>query len=422
VPFSDPIIKGGGDLIRTRMQSEDYTELSEGEGSFTGWRLNKDGSAEFTEIAIGSTTYQIDSNGVANFESVNVNDALTIGGDNILDLIAESGGVRSFVHLAGTSTAYAGAGAVKLLEFVVTDVLEHHYRIEWNSCKLDTNAYFGAWIKVFCTVNYDTPALVGDPHILEVEFPNVLAGETRVFSFSGVENVAAVNAGKDMNLSFWLDAAGAQVGADVTIVANPKIVVTDIGPTLPTNTITMVAVGTPPIFVSQKTKIYTADGHRTFKGDGTLYTGDVDLVQGDGDFSPNGNMSAAIQFDYATIVADLAGSTVDKVEAFLYFDHWHFGTGGTAVIGSHNDTDVAGALALAHISGQLANRVQSASWGRNVGRWVDLTATGFGDELRDGTAKGLLIGQGPTTSNIYYGRARSDVESNPPQLRITYTS
>ncbi|MER5482635.1 hypothetical protein ABT024_05375 [Streptomyces sp. NPDC002812] len=108
------------------------------------------------------------------------------------------------------------------------------------------------------------------------------------------------------------------------------------------------------------------------------------------------------------LATDLAGAVIERAEVFLYFDHWYSNSGGTAVIKAHNHSSRPTTFSC-------DSEVQSVSWARNEGKWVDITA------VFDSTSwRGIALD--PTsTSSTYYGSARGVGETYPPQLRVTYT-
>lgn len=132
-----------------------------------------------------------------------------------------------------------------------------------------------------------------------------------------------------------------------------------------------------------------------------------------------GNQKALIGFNWAQIMADLAGGAPVNAEIRLTFFHWWSNAGGTAVIGTHNYSSPPGSF-----TGQNPNRVQSGGWPRGATRWVTLGA-GICDEFRAGTAKGITIGPGASASTQYYGKAYG-YSTDPskaiyvPTLKLTF--
>jgi hypothetical protein len=60
-----------------------------------------------------------------------------------------------------------------------------------------------------------------------------------------------------------------------------------------------------------------------------------------------------------------------------------------------------------------------ANWRRNSPRTADLTSTAFKAALKAGTARGVTVGPGPSSSTAYYGRL-SAAGGNAARLEITY--
>ncbi|MFJ4880075.1 hypothetical protein ACIP93_33375 [Streptomyces sp. NPDC088745] len=121
----------------------------------------------------------------------------------------------------------------------------------------------------------------------------------------------------------------------------------------------------------------------------------------------NGVQASLIGFP-ASLSADLAGAKVEKAEVYLYFDHWYYSAGGTAVIKTH-----AHATRPARFSADAAGK--SVSWKRNEGKWVDITS--MFDPAR---WRGIALDPN-STNRLYYGSARGATETYPPRLRVRYT-
>jgi hypothetical protein len=123
--------------------------------------------------------------------------------------------------------------------------------------------------------------------------------------------------------------------------------------------------------------------------------------------STNGIQASLIGFP-AALATDLSGATILKAEIYLYFDHWYANSGGKAVIKAHRHTSRPSTFSCDAES-------QTVSWARNQGKWVDITA------VFDSTSwRGIALDPN-STSSTYYGRARGYGQTNPPQLRVTYT-
>lgn len=332
---------------------------------------------------------------------------------------ATLGGSESWVAWTVAIRPSASVNDVELFSFAVADIAEHVYCVTWAGLAIDVNAFTGDWAEVYATVAYDVAADTTDDVIMTHRVDGLSANDVNHFDITGVVRTATADAGKDMHITFWLRAESGSAGVDVVAQPNSAVTVCDLGAVLPANAIVLTG-GTPPSAETQTTKTYTATSTKAFSGTTGNVTSSTEGREGSFPGTTNGNQKSAFGFDHATIQTDLSGSTIDKCEVFLYFDHWWFGAGGTAILGTHNDTDVSTATNQSQISSQSTNRVQSASWPRNHGRWVDVGVT-IGEELRDNTAKGLMIGPGPTTSGTYYGKTHGHGETYPPQLRITYT-
>lgn len=167
--------------------------------------------------------------------------------------------------------------------------------------------------------------------------------------------------------------------------------------------------GTPPPPTPTKsyTKTLVASWTRVWQGS-DIRTDTTDAVQG---FNAWQNY-AMIGFP-TTLYTDLNGSTVQKIEVYLYAYHWYYGSGGTAVIGAHGSTTAPASFSY---SGSLA----STGWPRGAGRWVTLPSAWYAG-FASGANRGITLGGGVSSSYIYYGRFYgSGASSQRPAIRYTY--
>lgn len=167
--------------------------------------------------------------------------------------------------------------------------------------------------------------------------------------------------------------------------------------------------GTPPPPTPTKsyTKTLAASWTRVWQG-GDIRTDTTDAVQG---FNVWQNY-AMIGFP-TTLYSDLNGSTVQKIEVYLYAYHWYYGSGGTAVIGAHGST-------TAPASFSYSGSVASTGWPRGAGRWVTLPSAWHAG-FASGANRGITLGGGVSSSYIYYGRFfGSGASSQKPAIRYTY--
>ncbi|MFC9088986.1 RHS repeat domain-containing protein [Nocardiopsis dassonvillei] len=143
------------------------------------------------------------------------------------------------------------------------------------------------------------------------------------------------------------------------------------------------------------------------------YQGDTQL--GDG----TGTQYSKIGFNDSAIRADLAGATIDRVEARLTNEHAWFNSGLTARIGTHNNSSEPSGSAS--VDGTFSR--SSHAWTKGQAKYVTLSDA-IGAELRDGTARGLTLGRPTTGSRNDYGyfRGYDAGGAHRPLLRITYTT
>jgi len=127
----------------------------------------------------------------------------------------------------------------------------------------------------------------------------------------------------------------------------------------------------------------------------------------------NGNQYSMSLMPYATMVADLAGATVDLCEIFLDNSHWYQYSGGYAIVGTHAQTSLAGSHVYSQVTPDIAREFYT--YGQAA---YNATSVTIAERIRDGLATGFALGKGSTNSNFYYGYF---VGGTSPKLRVTYT-
>ena len=176
------------------------------------------------------------------------------------------------------------------------------------------------------------------------------------------------------------------------------VIIEDIGPSLPWTGRSWVHVGTPSQGSSGGAAPETDRQERytkTWSPQG--YGGDVsggDVVQGTYGSYGNRSGSWTMPGDMRTA---LQGSTIEKLEIYLYATHWYYGSGGTASIRA---TDGSTFKAF------VGSAFTSANWPRSAGRWVTVPSS-WHSYFQSGAWKGIGVQTG-STNLLYYGRFKAD--------------
>lgn len=230
---------------------------------------------------------------------------------------------------------------------------------------------------------------------------------TTVPALSGIYSTASRT--EDLEITFMLQQRG--YGTDVRYVGSDTVplvmTVEDLGPargesgTDWANVGTPASTATPPEAPPAKPEVkrYT----RTWSPQG--YGGDVsagEIIQGK--YGSYGNRSGSWTMPAGMRTA-LQGSTIEKLEVYLYAAHWYYGAGGTASIRA---TDGSGWKAW------VGSAFTSAKWPRKAGRWVTVPSSWHAG-FQNGTWKGIGVQTG-SSSLTYYGR----FTASATRFRATY--
>lgn len=162
---------------------------------------------------------------------------------------------------------------------------------------------------------------------------------------------------------------------------------------------------------------WTANWSQTYKGDGNPRLdaiGTQDLVYGASGQDGYGQQRSLVGFDYASIAATLAGSTVQRIELTLtnLDAYWE---SVQVYFGMHNYTAEPATFPTTDI---LYRWTANALFGVET-KTVQLPML-YATSLRDGTAKGLVL-DAPSAERGFYGYAAGVGSGyDPPRISITY--
>lgn len=148
---------------------------------------------------------------------------------------------------------------------------------------------------------------------------------------------------------------------------------------------------------------------QSYRGNGLPYDNDGGhAYQGYGGSSFVGSARSMIGFPDLTGL--LAGATVNSIEIYLYFSHWWYNSGGTAVIGFHGHASQPGTY-----GGTLENVIASGGWPKPGDRWLTITGNHYAS-FQGGAFRGItLAAPGGSLDKLYYGIATNS------RIRVNYT-
>lgn len=385
-----------------------------GTGEFMGFRDSN-----------GDLVAQIDDEGNGAFKQVFADD-LFIAGSDFWDVVDPLPRGILAVSVAPTDSAVTAgvtdADAVVFNRITVNNLdPTRQYEIGYTG-RLDVGAATPTYLTIKCYYAYDrTPTNVdNDGTLFYHQFGGRSTSATDL-AISGVHTFSdSVPNGTDFHLGFYCLAQTTGIKYQGTNFG--RVWLKDIGQVVDYDTFDPAANGggsdggsTP---VTTYTKSYTATWCGRYNGSGSKISSNSDIYQGQYD-GTNGNQKSIIGFDSAQIRSDLSGATVSKITLTLKNKHWYNNAGGTAVVGTHNSSAGSAPSTCPTLTDDL-NRY--SQWPKLATWAVTLDNTDFGVALKNGTARGVCIGPGPSTNHEYYGYfAGSNGGTGAPKLTITYT-
>ena len=422
MPFSNPIV-AGATLVRTAMQSEGFATAAD--GTVSGWQISRDGSAVFTDVTIGGVNYTVNSTGIASFDTVNAATAITLGGNDLqteIDALPDVTTAYGIIQ-SGTNTADIGTTETVCFMGTANDVYDARLYLMTFMGHLATNSAVTG-IRADVRVRYTTDGTTPTTASPELRIHRVWLNDTegRDFFFAKFYSPAADYLNWRFVITLQTNTGTCYINQTSTD-RGLEVAVTDLGlrDSASSSALTQKSksAGSPdPDPVTTYKRTYPAQWSRSWNNSGGDVYATNDTIK-QGYYGGYGNGVSWVGFDFAQIQSDLAGATVVKVEAYLYFWHWYKNAGGTASLGFHTST----ATSAPGYDGAKDNLNEklSGSWGANEGRWVDITSAGAFTAAgwKTGAHTGITI-SGPDSSSEYYGKAYGNSQGHEPQLRITY--
>lgn len=381
-----------------------------------------------------STLASISDNGIGSFQSLYVQNDLSIGGTLISDAIAQ--GPRGIIGGFNGSVASGDLGPIQSLFGVVqvpaTVTAGRLYRITYGVTWYADTAGDEARIVLLRDESNNTPSLSGGT---TVRHENSFATDwtagryiTSTFSTLFLPNGTGTYS---MQWAVAIERGGGSGSVYIAGGQDQHLIIEDVGPlagdyqdgwaTSLGGTFYQppAAPPPPPPPPPVPRTTYTWSSHwswvRSYHGAGGSLTNNGYMTntnglayQGKDPSGYNGNQMSLIGFPDVTGM--LAGATINSVQLYLYYAHWYFASGGTAVIGYHNHLGDPG---TGGFPGGTGNQIQRGGVPKPGSFTIDVS--GWGGGFQNGSIRGIMLGPGPSTSETYYGYA-SDAA-----LTITYT-
>ena len=375
---------------------------------------NSDGTDVVAVVgADGLTKAGLNADGTVTGQDADIANDITLAGDSLLErLNALPHGVVAWRQFPGGSnsawpTLGSAGGEVGLFEIGWDTSLDDPARLYSVSVPpILLKSASGSATTIGLVMRYTddgSAPTVNSPRILH-DYGYASAGG---FGSRGFNDVLISSAnGPYIRVLVTMYSNGA-VGLDST--ALPEVVVKDLGLAIPqTGSITTGGGGSnpPPTNpVVTKTVTYSSTSVQSYLGNNAQYNYNAGKgYQGLQPGTANGNLKSLWTFPSLTSL--LTGATVNKIEAYFYFEHWYSGSGGTARIVAHGNSGQPTTYS------SLILAISSPNWPRGAGRWVTIPSSLYAG-FKSGTYKGFGL-EGDGTYNTY-GIA------NAAKIRVTYT-
>lgn len=403
--FRDPIVSGE-ELVRSAISSEDF------ETGVTGWRIARDGQAEFNTLSVRDT--------------ISV-DNLIVNGDDVAELItARPLGLVAY-HSRQTTSPTVGQNITQAsMRLSFTSLPGRMYKVCWRGGVYTNGAGRGYVVpKIWWTNNGAEPTTASQ--MLEqtaVDMP----GGGMVMPFKIERHIFTPGGGPVKFLMGFttLTPAGQTFALYGGFDYPNQAWVEDLGTSFPAGGIDDNGAAAPPKVL--KTFDIQPYASRSYAGNGDPLDYDNQYMMS-GDIHIDGNRRSWMWFDAnrktggnglgsMNDMQGVAAADISYLDVFLYFPHWYTSAGGRTTIGVHGINAVTEWEQLNGVYGQ-----KEAFWeGRNIGKWVSLKGTGIESAAMNGNFEGLILGNtGDANINNYgYAYGANGINGQQPGLRAGY--
>lgn len=349
----------------------------------------------------------VDSAGQFTGKTIDISDEIYFKGDPISVLldslprgIVAWGGRSSTAATHSTSTT-----PLPYLRIAFDDVLGRRYKVDINALIAKITQSSGAGIVQLHWRTDGGDCTTADPVISKCQLGSA-AGSTNLTTSGHMSRIfSASGLGVSMLISFFRNQSTGFFGLEPLADSSIFMVVQDLGLAAPTVAENLDANVAPPPAVKNYTVTYNHSAVRSYLGgDGHYNYNTAKGYQGLQPYTSNGNLKSIWTFPSVTTL--LSGATVNKIEAYFYFEHWYYNAGGTARIRMHAHSSVPATFSA------TGNGMDSASWPIGAGRWVTVPSSLYSG-WQSGAYRGFaLVGDGTYQT---YGIA------NAAKIRISYT-
>ncbi|MBV1940776.1 hypothetical protein KUF83_30035 [Streptomyces sp. BV286] len=406
------------DKVSCRMVMASGVAGARAEISPQGLTLYDDAGDEAVALVTGRPNYltlatdgvpvaTIDQDGGAGFQRLAVADTLTVAGSDLTDYLNAGPRGLQAICIAG-NTVTASGSELGYVEMAADIDATRMYRIVFES-RANPDVAGGEFQMRLRTGGSAAPTI--NSTLLHTAVHQMALGNSFTARLEHVAAGSEIGAGTHRLLLTFTNATG-PTGQTVDLYSGAgsigKFYVEDIGPYIARTGQYNSGGGstTPP--VQKYTKTYNASWSGSYSSRGGYNSHHGNSCYQGYYSSTNGTQAALIGFP-AALSSDLSGAVISKAQIYLYFDHWHANAGGRAVIKAHSHASRPSSFSSDGES-------KTIPWARNEGKWVDITSVFDSSKWR-----GIALDPN-SASNTFYGRARGFGQTNPPKLRVTYTT
>jgi hypothetical protein len=420
--LTSTVIAGSASGTHAEMSASGFRVFSEGVGGEPPYEVVRMGVADTSDLltitdSTGTTVAQISDDGKVTALSLEADNTLYYRGQELQTLFdAMPRGIvtwRQFPRPASYSypTLPSNGGEVGLFEIgwdTSQDDPARLYKV--NVPKMLLKSLSGSATTIGLTMRFtdDGTAPTVNSQLITSDWGYASPGGYRSAGFNN-QLVGSAN-GPYIRVLITMWATG---GCSIDNAGLPMISVEDAGLSVPQGgsyttgggTVGTGTVSTAPTSpVVTKTVTYNSTSVQSFQGNNARY--DWNAGKGYQGLSPAGYGNLKSLWTFPSVTTLLSGATVNKIEAYFYFEHWYNNNGGTARIVAHGNSGQPTTYS------SLILAITSGGWPRGAGRWVTIPSSLYAG-FKSGTYKGFGL-EGDGTYNTY-GIA------NAAKIRLTYT-
>lgn len=325
--------------------------------------------------SVGESVINLDSLGTIAGKSVEAENTLYYKGEELSSYVgSRPRGMAAWAQVEIKTNMAVSNGTVGLFELAWDggDIPGRMYEFNVNTFIVNASAAGTVGMRLFFTTDGSAPT-INSP---TMQYNYIRTSAAGFVSLGGSRIVGSNNG----NYIRVLVALYASSGVVATVTLDPNqthllATVMDLGESMPPTGVASTGGGTPysgstvaPPTIAKVTKTleYGYTSVKSYLPNNSQYQYNIGKAYQGLSPAGYGNLRSIYSFNQ-DFVGLLNGATIEGVWIYIYFEHWYYNAGGSAIIRLHNQSG-----APSTYTGVTGNGFTSSGWPKAAGRWVSV--------------------------------------------------